>query len=140
MFKNRFFQKLLTLAGIRFCLIMSAITHVHSQTHPSAEEPFIAVEQMPEFPGGVSGLNKYLSKHLRPTDCSVQTIMEERIIMEFIISKEGNPIFQACTPVCATTHVRTLIQSMPCWKPGMQNGKPVAVRYSVPMQICGTKE
>ncbi len=117
------------------------IQEVLSQSSSSAKEPFIAVDQMPEFPGGTAELYKYVLKNLRISDSSCfEEVMMGRLDIHFIVSAKGQVEFQSCKPTCAAVQVHQMLQSMPCWKPGMQSGKPVAVRYFVPMHICGSKQ
>ncbi len=112
----------------------------HPDLHDEGE-PFVAVEQMPEFPGGISELGKYLIKNIRyPAQARNQNI-GSKIYIEFIITKTGevrnikvtNKLYPSEE---IDNQYRNLILNMPRWKPGMQNGKPVNVRYSLPINIC----
>ncbi len=88
------------------------------------------VEEMPEFPGGIEALFKWLSENIKPH--------EEigRCVVEFIVEKDGslsNPkIIKSKTPKLDAEAIR-LVKAMPKWKPGKEKGKTVRVKYSLPI-------
>lgn len=88
------------------------------------------VEEMPEFPGGIEALFKWLSENIKPH--------EEigRCVVEFIVEKDGslsNPkIIKSKTPKLDAEVIR-LVKAMPKWKPGKEKGKTVRVKYSLPI-------
>ena len=88
------------------------------------------VEEMPEFPGGIEALFKWLSENIKPH--------EEigRCVVEFIVEKDGslsNPkIKKSKTPKLDAEAIR-LVKAMPKWKPGKEKGKTVRVKYSLPI-------
>jgi hypothetical protein len=102
------------------------------------DEVFIAVEKMPEFPGGINGLVKYLQKNIRyPKECK-QVI--GKITLSFVITKTGkvqdvNATAGSCDAPKWRQHTIAAIKAMPTWKPGMQKGKAANVRYSLPVYI-----
>ena len=87
-------------------------------------------EELPEFPGGIEALFKWLSDNIKPH--------EEigRCVVEFIVEKDGslsNPkISKSKTPKLDAEAIR-LVKAMPKWKPGKEKGKTVRVRYSLPI-------
>jgi protein TonB len=87
-------------------------------------------EELPEFPGGIEAFVKWFSEQVKPH--------EEigRCVVQFIVEKDGsisNPkIIKSVTPKLDAEAIR-LVKAMPKWMPGKEKGKPVRVKYSIPM-------
>ena len=100
------------------------------------EEPYTAVEQMPQFPGGTSELMKYISANLRYPEDAKRDKTEGRVIARFTVKKDGSigdvNIVRSVSPSLDAEAVRVL-SGMPKWEPGMQNGKAVPTLYTVPV-------
>jgi len=97
---------------------------------------FTLVETMPEFPGGYEGLNAYLSKNLTfPASARKQKI-QGRVVISFIIDDDGLITnvrkIRGIGGGCDEEAMR-IIQSMPSWKPAIQNGKTVSVMFTLPV-------
>ena len=112
---------------------------VVSSPHGADPNVFEVVEKMPEFPnGGMPGLMKYLSDNIRYPEAAKVAGIQGRVTVVFVVDKDGS-----------ITNVKTLrgvdaeldkeairvISSMPKWIPGMQKGKAVKVRYTVPVMF-----
>ena len=112
---------------------------VVSSPHEADPNVFEVVEKMPEFPnGGMPGLMKYLSDNIRYPEAAKVAGIQGRVTVVFVVDKDGS-----------ITNVKTLrgvdaeldkeairvISSMPKWIPGMQKGKAVKVRYTVPVMF-----
>ena len=97
---------------------------------------FEVVEEMPEFPGGVDAMMEYLQKELRYPESAKEKGIQGRVTVQFIIDKEGNVTNSKVTRSVdkdMDTEAIRLVKAMPKWKPGMQKGKAVAVKYTVPV-------
>ena len=107
------------------------------------EEPYTAVEQMPQFPGGMKALMEYISTNLRYPEDAKQQKTEGRVIARFTVKKDGSigdvNIVRGVSPSLDAEAVRVL-SDMPKWEPGMQNGKAVATLYTVPVMFKLDKE
>jgi protein TonB len=95
------------------------------------------VEQMPEFPGGDTALNAYLAKNIEYPAKALDNDIQGRVIIEFIIRSDGSvsdvTVSKGIGYGCDEEAVR-VVKSMPRWKPGSQNGKPVNVIYRIPVK------
>ena len=101
------------------------------------ESVFEVVEQMPEFPdGGMAGLMEYFKKNLRYPEEAKKAGMQGRVVVQFLINKNGAisdaSVLRSVDRLLDAEAVR-LVRSMPKWKPGMQKGKAVTVKYTVPV-------
>ena len=117
------------------------LTTVSAQKTVVAEknqQAFDVVEQMPEFPGGIKALLDYLCQNVKyPADAEKQKI-EGRVIANFVVETDGSisnvEVFRPVFPSLDAEAVRVL-SAMPKWKPGMQSGKVVRVKYTVPISF-----
>ena len=100
------------------------------------EQVFDVVEQMPEFPGGLAELMKFLSENVRYPEAAFKAGTQGRVIVTFIVEADGTvgnvKVVKKVSDELDAEAVR-LVGSMPKWKPGMQNGKPVRVKYTIPV-------
>ena len=103
---------------------------------PASPEPKVydMVEKMPSFPGGSEALKEYLKKNTRypnPDAC-----IQGRVVVVFVVDEKGNlsdvKVARSMEPSLDAEAVR-VVKSMPRWNPGMQNGKAVKVRYTLPV-------
>ena len=100
------------------------------------EKPFDVVEQMPAFPGGAAALMVYLTENIRYPEKAHKNNIQGRVIVTFTVEKDGS-ISEAHTvksvdPLLDAEAIR-VINTMPNWIPGRQNGEPVRVKYTVPI-------
>lgn len=99
-------------------------------------EVFQVVEQMPEFPGGMDKLMEYLSKNIKYPSIAQENNIQGRVIVEFVVNKDGSivePKVMRSVDSSLDNEAMRVIKSMPKWNPGKQRGKPVRVRYTVPV-------
>ena len=97
---------------------------------------FQVVENQPEFPGGMAELMKYLKKNLRyPQICKEQGV-QGRVIVQFVVNPDSTlsdfNVIKSVNPHLDKEALR-VVSSMPKWKPGEQRGKPVSVRFTLPV-------
>lgn len=95
-----------------------------------------AVEQMPEFPGGMAGLMQYITKNLRYPEEAKAKGIQGRVTVRVVVNTEGKvtnaEVLRSADPVLDAEALR-VASSLPDWKPGMQDGKPVNVRFIFPV-------
>lgn len=98
----------------------------------------VSVEVMPEFPGGTAALMKYLGSNIKYPTISQETGSQGKVIVQFVVDKDGtisNPaVVRGVDPHLDKEAIR-VISSMPKWTPGVQNGKKVRVKYTVPVSF-----
>ena len=113
--------------------------HEEEEEEPEEQEIFQVVEQMPEYPdGGMAGLMKYLSGAIRYPAIAAENGVQGRVTVQFVVNRDGSivdaQVVRGVDPYLDKEALR-VINSMPKWKPGMQRGKPVRVRYTVPVNF-----
>ena len=104
----------------------------------TTDETFAVVEQMPEFPGGMKELMTYLKDNIKYPKAAQDKKVEGRVIVQFVIEKDGTPtefnVLRSVDPDLDKEALRVL-GNMPKWKPGMQKGQAVRVKYTVPVSF-----
>jgi len=102
------------------------------------DEPFSVVETMPEFPGGNEAMQKYFYENLIYPKVDRENGIEGKVIIEFTIEKDGSVANVNVTRGVSETidaEAIRLVKGMPVWKPGTQKGKPVSVKYTMPLRF-----
>ena len=103
------------------------------------EVVFVVVESMPEFPGGQQALFKYLSENVKYPVIAQENGIQGRVICQFVVNRDGSivdveVVRSGGDPSLDKEAIR-VIKSMPKWKAGQQRGKPVRVKYTVPVNF-----
>ena len=100
------------------------------------DNAFDVVEQMPEFPGGQIAMLNFLSKNIRYPEAAHKAGIQGRVVATFVVEKDGSisnaKVMRSIDPLLDAEALR-VINSMPNWIPGKQDGKPVAVKYTIPV-------
>lgn len=96
------------------------------------------VEQMPSFPGGISGLRTYLNQNIRYPAEAQENCVQGRVVVSFVVGKDGHisdvTVVRSVEPSLDKEAIR-VVRNMPRWTPGKQGGEPVRVRFTVPVSF-----
>ena len=106
------------------------------QTVVSDDQTFSVVEQMPEYPGGMRAGLEFMARNLRYPTKAREAGKQGRVIVQFVVRKDGSlSDFKVLCPVDPWLDAEAIrvISTMPKWKPGMQDGKPVSVKFTLPV-------
>ena len=94
------------------------------------------VEKMPEYPGGDQALMEFLSKHIKYPTVAQESGIQGKVILGFVVSKRGKvedvQILRSLDPNLDKEALR-VVKLLGHWIPGEQDGKKVAVRYTLPV-------
>ena len=103
-----------------------------------AEYAFEQVEVKPEFPNGNDGLVKYLSENIKYPKKALKNGVTGKVFVQFVIDKTGkvtNVVAVRGVDKSLDKEAVRVIKSMPKWKPGMKDGNPVKVKYTIPINF-----
>ena len=106
------------------------------QAVTSDDQTFSVVEQMPEYPGGMRAGLEFMARNLRYPTKAREAGKQGRVIVQFVVRKDGAlSDFKVLRPVDPWLDAEAIrvISTMPKWKPGMQDGKPVSVKFTLPV-------
>ncbi len=94
------------------------------------------VEQMPQFPGGIEELMKFIKDNLHYPHDAFKAGIEGRVVIRFIVSRNGDvtdvTVIRGIDSSCDNEAVR-VVKMMPKWIPGRKNGQNVAVFFTLPI-------
>jgi protein TonB len=109
---------------------------IQEEEEESAQQIFTVVEEMPAFPGGESELVKYLAGSIRYPVIAQENGIQGRVTCAFVVNRDGSvvdaEVLRGVDPSLDKEALR-VIGLMPKWSPGKQRGKPVRVKYIVPV-------
>ena len=103
---------------------------------PMEEEVFTVVEVNPEFNGGMNEMLKFLKEHIIYPEDAKEIGIEGKVLIQFIVHKDGQlsdfKIIKKVYPSVDREAIR-VVQKMPNWIPGKNNGNIVSVRVVIPI-------
>lgn len=116
----------------------NTLSTTNMQTQQSAtEKTFTVVEVMPEFKGGVSAMMQFLNMNMKYPQTAVKAKLQGRAVVGFVVRKDGTVsdvhITKSAGHAVLDEEAMRVVKSMPAWEPGKQKGKPVNVKYNVPI-------
>jgi periplasmic protein TonB len=105
---------------------------------PEVEEKSILdrCENMPQFPGGMAALQRFLSRNLKTPKDDMEPGSKIKVLARFVVDKDGTITGIECEQSGGSifdNEVIRVIKKMPAWKPGMQNGRNVSVYFTIPV-------
>ena len=141
-------KRILTFIFAALCLtspLMSQVSGLsvnksaYRENYQDNGQVFTVVEQMPEYPGGKDAMFQYIKDNLHYPQSVKDDGIQGRAICQFIVNADGSI---CCAEIAKSTgnalldrEAILLIKSMPAWTPGMQNGQPIRVKYTIPINF-----
>lgn len=110
---------------------------LQAEEEATEEEVFVIVEDMPKFKGGdINKFREWVQKRVRYPEIASENGIQGRVYITFVVETSG-----LVSSVSVTRSVDALldeaakeaVEASPKWEPGMQRGRPVRVRYSIPI-------
>jgi periplasmic protein TonB len=103
---------------------------------PPAKDPFIVVEEMPQFPGGNDELMKFIAENISYPEDAIINNIQGRVILKFVVNADGSidriEVLRGIDSSLDNEAVR-VIKTLPKFRPGKQGGVPVPVWFSLPV-------
>lgn len=102
------------------------------------DEVYGAVDVMPEYFGGVNAMFDFIQKNVKYPESAKKKGIEGRVFVQFVVEKDGSlSSFQVLRGVNDELNDEAIrvLKMMPKWKPGMKDGKPVRVQYTMPFKF-----
>jgi len=94
------------------------------------------VEQMPMFPGGQKALMEYLAANVQYPESMGDTCAQGRVVVSFVVERNGSiaepKVVKSVHPALDEEALR-VVNAMPKWIPGSQNGERVRTKYTIPI-------
>lgn len=112
------------------------IVEVEEEEEVAEEEIFTIVETNPSFPGGEAKMYAYLGKNMKYPPIARDNNIQGRVYVSFVVEKNGAitdvRVLRGIGGGCDEEAIR-VVKSMPKWSAGKQRGKPVRVRFNLPI-------
>ena len=112
---------------------------VEEKEEEEEEVIFVVVESMPEFPGGQQAMMRYIGENIKYPVIAQENGIQGRVICQFVVEKDGKlsniHVERSSGDASLDKEAIRVINSMPKWKPGKQRGKPVRVKYTIPVNF-----
>ena len=107
-----------------------------SEGTPDSNKAYDVVDEMPQFPGGPSALFEFISKNIQYPKEAEDANLQGRVIVSFVVEKDGSvsnaKVVRPIDPLLDAEALR-VVNSMPKWIPGKQNGEAFRMKYTVPV-------
>jgi TonB family protein len=126
-----------------FIPVLALSLWVVSCEKPMTREVLSEVEVMPEFPGGKEALWQFFGENFVYPDELKEEGIEGKVILSFVVESDGSV---SNVKAVKSDHPKLeqpaadFVSQMPDWKPGMQDGKAVAVELKLPVMYTMDKE
>ena len=115
----------------------NSISTNNMQTKQSDIKTADKVEVMPEFKGGNKAMMEFLMMNMKYPESAVKAKQQGKAVVEFVVKKDGTVsdvyIVKSTGYDVLDNEAMRVVKSMPAWEPGKQKGKPVDVKYFVPI-------
>ena len=99
---------------------------------------FRIVEQLPEFPGGMSAFVKWLTDNLRYPPVAQRQKIQGRVVISFVINRDGSicdlKVAHSVNPILDNEALR-VARMMPRWKPGIDKNRPCRTLFAIPVEF-----
>lgn len=100
--------------------------------------PYAVVEQMPEFPGGEAALQRYLHNSVKYPNIAMENGIQGKVYVGFVVERNGsisNVRIARGVDASLDKEAMRVVRLMPKWIPGKQNGEPVRVSFTAPINF-----
>ena len=124
--------------GNRFEVTMVRDEETARPMNPDENGVYREVDDSPEFPGGMFAMLQYIGQHVKYPAAARDNGIQGRVIVSFIVNEDGHlsdvGVMSSVDESLDNEAVR-MVSEMPAWKPGSKDGKPVKVRYNIPVNF-----
>ena len=118
--------------------IMKKLQELGASLDENGEEYFMSVDDMPEFPGGILGLMKYIQKTIKYPPIAEEYNITGKVYISFIVDKTGSvtnvKVVRGVDKNLDAEAIR-VVKSLPKYTPGTQRGNPVRVMFTIPINF-----
>jgi protein TonB len=110
---------------------------LQAEEEATEEEVFVIVEDMPKFKGGdINRFREWVQKRVRYPEIAAENSIQGRVYVTFVVETSGlvsNVSVTRSVDALLDAAAKEAVEASPKWEPGMQRGRPVRVRYSIPI-------
>ena len=128
-------KKLILLSMMAVLCLMTANAQ-KTVVSQSNQNVYDQVEQLPEYPGGMSAMIEFLQTNLKYPEDAIKQKVGGRVMVMFVVETDGSlsnvRVARKVFPSLDAEAVR-VVKTMPKWKPGKEKGRAVRVNFTLPV-------
>ena len=137
-----------TISGVENNAQVVEVDYIHDVAQaPANDDPekvFQVVEVQPEFPGGQQEMMKYLQSNLKYPEAAKAAGAEGKAFVQFVVKADGSisdvQIMRSTGNESLDAEALRVVKAMPKWRPAMNKGKAVNVKFVLPIVYKLPKE
>ena len=137
-----------TISGVENNAQVVEVDYIHDVAQaPANDDPekvFQVVEVQPEFPGGQQEMMKYLQSNLKYPEAAKAAGTEGKAFVQFVVKADGSisdvQIMRSTGNESLDAEALRVVKAMPKWRPAMNKGKAVNVKFVLPIVYKLPKE
>lgn len=108
------------------------------ETADEEDEVFLYAEQLPEFPGGIVALQRFIAENIKYPEMARENKIQGVVVVQFIVREDGSTenieVVRGIGGGCDQEALR-VVRAMPNWTPGSQNDRTVSVKMTLPIRF-----
>ncbi len=119
-------------------LLGFSLSKAQTATNEDKIYSFVAMENPPKFPGGMAKFYKFISQNIKYPDQAKKDSIQGNVFISFVIEKNGsltNIKVDRKLGYGTDEEAIRVLKLSPNWEPGTQDGKPVRVKYNIPIRF-----
>ena len=105
----------------------------------AAKLPVLSADSMPQYPGGMSAMMAYMMDNMKYPEDAKKAQQEGRVLCSFVVDETGKVtdvhVVQSSGIQSLDDEAVRIVRSMPDWTPGTNDGEPVSVLFTIPVQF-----
>ncbi len=120
-------------------ILILLLSFANGFSQKDSSEVQLIVDEMPEYPGGMGELMKFIIDNIEYPDAAKNKGYEGKVFVKFVVDSTGftkNPtVLKSSGTAMLDEEAMRLVSIFPKWNPGKQNGKPVPVYFNLPISF-----
>lgn len=127
-----------TFANCNNSMLATNDDKINENSFTNDNQPYVIVENMPEFPGGTEALLKYIAENVVYPEQAKNDTIQGTVYLKFVVDKTGKvtqtEVIRGVHPLLDEESIK-VVNSLPEWTPGRQSGKNVDVAMQIPIKF-----
>lgn len=127
-----------TFANCNNSMLATNDDKINDNSFTNDNQPYVIVEDMPEFPGGPAALLKYIAENVVYPEQAKNDTIQGTVYLKFVVDKTGKvtqtEVIRGVHPLLDEESIK-VVNSLPEWTPGRQSGKNVDVAMQIPIKF-----
>lgn len=127
-----------TFANCNNSMLATNDDKINENSFTNDNQPYVIVENMPEFPGGPEALLKYIAENVAYPEQAKNDTIQGTVYLKFVVDKTGKvtqtEVIRGVHPLLDEESIK-VVNSLPEWTPGRQSGKNVDVAMQIPIKF-----